>query len=206
MGHATAPLVAVLQPLIDRALALDPETRERLQALAAEHPGSLGVELQGTGLCLYLQPGERGLTLLAEPDEQGLTGWVRGAPLALLRAAAAPAGQRPPGVEVSGNTAEVNRLWGLIKGLSIDWEAALARVLGEGPAHTLGLGLHSGAERMDDTGQRLSSALGEYLTEESQLLPARAEMAVFLSDVDRLREDVDRLSARVQRLQRGRQA
>jgi ubiquinone biosynthesis protein UbiJ len=41
---------------------------------------------------------------------------------------------------------------------------------------------------------------GEYLQEEARLLPTRIEVAYFLGDVDRLRDDVERLQARVQRL------
>ena len=44
--------------------------------------------------------------------------------------------------------------------------------------------------------------VGEFLTEESRDLVPRAELEVFLGDVDRVRDDVERAAARLALLER----
>ena len=48
----------------------------------------------------------------------------------------------------------------------------------------------------------LARSVGEYLTEEGRDVPPAAELEVFLSDVDRIREDVDRAESRLALLER----
>ncbi|HEX5514246.1 MAG TPA: sterol-binding protein, partial [Gammaproteobacteria bacterium] len=55
------------------------------------------------------------------------------------------------------------------------------------------------------TRRTVEANLGEYLTEEARQLPPAAEVAGFLDDIDRLRQDTDRLTARIERLERARQ-
>ena len=51
-----------------------------------------------------------------------------------------------------------------------------------------------------DARTRVGADVSEYLREEVRLLPDRAAVAGFITDVDRLRADTDRLAARVENL------
>lgn len=81
--------------------------------------------------------------------------------------------------------------------LKPDLEEELSRFLGDAPAHQL-MRLAMGAVGF---GRRAASTAtlnaAEYLAHETRDLVPRAEAEVFLSGVDRLREDVDRSEARL---------
>lgn len=111
-------------------------------------------------------------------------------------------GEQAQGVEFRGDVAVVHALRRLAGGLEIDWEAQLARLTGDIVAHRVGLAARGLLGWLDHARQTFEANLGEYLTEETRQLPPAAEVATFLDEVDRLRQDADRLEARLARLER----
>jgi len=196
---------AALETAINRVLALDPDTVQRLRGLEGK---VIAIELKGLDTTLYLIPGEAGLNVFGhfegEPDTT-----LRGTPVGMLRLGLAEnAGDSffAGDVEISGDVELGGEFRDILDGLDIDWEEHLSRLTGDVVAHRIG-GLVRGAV---DWGRKTLDTLGrdgaEYLQEESRDLPSRFEMEEFLADVDTLRSDVDRLQARIDRLEARRRA
>lgn len=194
-----APFRAALEILLNRALALDPETAE---ALGAFEGRVIGLALHGGDGRLLFLPGRGRLHLLAE-GERPPDALVRVTPQALLRLpwARHPAeGLFRGEVTFEGDTALAQGFLRTLGRLEIDWEELLARVMGDPAAHALGRLVRTGVDRVAGAAALLQQDLGEYLTEEARLVPTRAEVEDFAEQVERLREDLDRLEARVRRL------
>lgn len=195
-------LLRPLEATINRLLALDPETPARLKPLLGR---SVRVELPEIGLVLRANFNENGVNLnQAEPEDETVDASVRLSAAAAL-SLARTRGEQAQGVEFRGDVAVVHALRRLAGGLEIDWEEQLARVTGDIIAHRAGLAVGGLFSWLTQTRQTFEANLGEYLTEEARQLPPAAEVAGFLDDIDRLRQDADRLQARLERLERARQ-
>lgn len=193
-------LAGAVEAACNAALALDPEIRVRLGALADK---VIAVELAGLGVRFYFLPHAHGMQVLSHyEDEPDVL--LRGAPLALLRLALSdtPADELfARGVELRGDTAAGQTFQDSLRALRIDWEELLARVTGDDIAHQLGRAVRAGAAQARHTARTLETDVGEYLTEEAELLAHRHALGAFLDAVDELRSDADRLQARLRRLE-----
>lgn len=186
-----------LEFALNRALRLDPDAPARLAPLADR---IIAVHVEGTGLDFALVV-QAGAVEILEGLHEAADVHVSGPPLALLRAAAARPGQGlPREVSVSGDAQLAQYLAKALGRLDIDWEEQAARVVGDIAAHALGntaRSLGNWSRRSRDT---LLLDLGEYLSEEAGVLPGRAELERFYSEVDQVRDDVERLEKRIARL------
>ncbi len=204
MSTMTADWLAGLaETILNRRLAQDPDTLAALGRLAGR---SLAVEIRGTGLAFTLLPGADGFHVYpatAAPADAR----VSGPPLALLALARAEhktealfAGR----VEVTGDTRLAQRLARILERATLDWEEALAGIVGDVAAHAAGERQRDLAAWWRRLEHSLHLDLGEYLQEEVGQLPARVEVAFFSAEVDALRDDGERLAARIERLERRR--
>jgi ubiquinone biosynthesis protein UbiJ len=193
-------LLAAAEAVVNQVLALDPEGAARLAPVEGR---VLLLELTGFGTRIYVVPGESRLFLFgaydAEPDCI-----VRGSPVALLgmvlaehREDAVFAGA----VSIDGDNRPAQVLGEVLRGLDIDWEEQLSKLLGDTLAHQLMSRARAGERWAERSGDIAGQNVREYLQEEAAVLPSRAELADFLAEVDTLRDDVERLAARVQRLE-----
>lgn len=184
---------------LNRALALDAETRERLGALQGRH---IGIQLRGLDLALAISVSEGRLHVgphwAAEHDLN-----LRAAPTSLL-AMALRRGEDsllPPGkVEISGDAELARRVEKLARGFQPDFEEAFAQTFGDVIGVPMARALQRGFAWSRESAGALVRDTAEFLREESRDLIAPAEMEEFLDDVDTLRERADRLEARVQQL------
>jgi len=190
-----------LQRLLDTVLALDPDTPLRLRPLAGQQ---VAVELVGSGR-LLMGFTETGVTVtpLRGEDDGGAQAHIRTTPGALL-ALARRRGEGTEGFEFRGDVHTVQAVRDFFAGLEVDWEAQLAEVVGDIPAHQLGQFARGLGRWGGEVLESVRLNLGEYLTEEGRLLPPRAEVRAFVEDVTVLRQDADRLAARIARLERRR--
>ncbi|HET7569938.1 MAG TPA: SCP2 sterol-binding domain-containing protein [Gammaproteobacteria bacterium] len=131
------------------------------------------------------------------PPDTRLSGSV----IAFGDAAAHRFRELPTGIEVHGDAEVAQHFTRLLAEADIDWEEALARRIGDFPAHQMGRLTRSVAAWSRRVVKTLTADVGEYLQEEARYLPSRAEIDAFLGDVDALRNDCDRLEARMKRLQ-----
>lgn len=198
---ALKPLAGrALEAALNRALALDPDTRDALSRLDGRRV-SLALEAPPLALDIavhggYLQVGPP----LREADLA-----VRGTVGGLLAQLPffAHARSRPKGrLHVAGDAELARGLQQLAARFQPDWQqpfvAAFGEVLGVQIANAAGAALR-GAR---DTAAGVARSGAEYLTEESRDLVARDEVAAFNDEVDALRDDVERLAARIARLPR----
>lgn len=192
-------LLAAAEGAVNAVLALDPEGAARLGPVQGQ---VLRVDLEGFGTRIFVVPGEARLLLFgayaAAPDCI-----VRGSPVALLgmlvaehREDAVFAGT----IQIDGDNRLAQTLGEVFRGLDIDWEEQLSKLLGDTLAHRLMLRARAGRRWADRSGDVAAENLREYLTEEAGVLPSRQALQDFFAAVDTLRDDVERLAARVERL------
>lgn len=85
----------------------------------------------------------------------------------------------------------------LCQHVRIDWEALLAKFMGQHLAHIL----HGAAKQVNTLGKQTAATLKidltEFIQHEADLFPHRIEIHEFLDKIDTLRHDVDRLTARL---------
>ncbi|TLY53397.1 MAG: sterol-binding protein [Gammaproteobacteria bacterium] len=185
-----------LEQVLDRALALDPDTRAQLGALEGRR---IGIDLRGTGLALALRV-EAGRLRIGPHWEKTSDLNLRAAPASLLAFALRRGDDAPlpPGkVEISGDADLARRLEKLFRGYRLDIEEAFAQTFGDTFGVPLAQGLARAFAWTRESTQALAQDTAEFLREESRDLIAPAEMEQFLDEVDALRERADRLDARV---------
>ena len=212
-----------LEAALNRALALDPDTREALRTLdgrtvalrleasaqtagaAADASPPLALQLRVDGDALRVGPvdPERAPDLGVRSSAGSLLGLGLRTVLPRLLGAAQDEDAAPIGrLRIEGDAELARRLQRMAERFDPDWQKPFADVFGE----VLGVQIANGiaaALRGARAGARsvVGSAV-EYVTEESRDVVPRAELDAFFDDVDTLRDDAERLAARVARLRR----
>lgn len=198
------PAGRALQAALNRALALDPDTRDALARLdgrrvalrVAQPPLALQLTVEGDRL--RVGPVDDA----AAPDldvRATLAGLVSQLPMFRRGDDGPPVGR----MRLEGDADLARRLQRLAERFDPDWHAPFVAVFGD----VLGVQVaraFAGALRQARAGAGdLAGMTVEYLTEESRDLVPREELAAFHDDVDALRDDVERLAARIARLPAG---
>jgi len=195
--HSTA-LVAV-ESLINQALLYDDTTQERLAELDGK---VMAIECTMPPLDIYIACGRRDISLHAEWDDTPDVA-IKGSAVAMIAITINGEEQNSllgSGVEIRGSLDVLQRLKNIFSDLDVDWEAALARLIGDIPAHMAGNAARSVLDWRQDAHQRFGNVVSNFVKEEAQLTPARAEMEQFSLQTRHLATDVDRLAARFNRI------
>lgn len=199
---AARPLEHALQLLLDRLLALDPQSAMRLRALAGRR---VSLHLAQPALVIQAQVDAGGRLQLrlrssadprAEVDDLAVR-TSAGALLKLLATGVAGVGQ----LRVDGDAEVARALEALARQYDPDVDAALSRVFGDVLGFQLaraGRGLLGWARR---GAMRLAEQGVDYLRDDSRDLVAAAELDEFLDEVDALRAAVDRAERRLGQLE-----
>src|SRR5690606_20773258 len=193
-----------LERLLNKTLALDPASQPRLRRWDGL---MLGLNLQPPGLNVALLFQDAQIRVFGESDGQA-DARITGTPLAVLRFLA-PADEGSvaeasiPEVEITGDQQLVDEFRQLLQELEPDWEAELAQHLGDVLAHEAGRRIRQSFQWGQQAQRTLLTNLAEYVTEESQILPPRAELeARLLEPLPCLEQRLDALEQRVQQLER----
>jgi ubiquinone biosynthesis protein UbiJ len=197
-------LAATLETAINRILALDDSSSERLQRLDGR---MLRLELQGLGIALFFAFNgphvEVGTRSRYEPDTV-----ISGSPFALFSMAApdeaARWGEPASRVTITGDATLARDLERLFSQLDPDWEGRLSRLLGDVWGHQVAAGLRAGAAQARQSASSAGEMLREYLQGSRGPLARTEEVAAFGAAVDELGEDAERLAARIRELTDGR--
>lgn len=191
-------LLQSFETALNRYLALDPETRQRMAQLAGR---CIGIELAGTGIRIYVHPDQHGVHL-TEHAEQTDT-MLHGTPLSLLQLGlGGDTGKTlfSGAVTITGNVETGQAFKSILDDMDIDWEEQLAGLTGDLFAHQAGNAVRQLRATLRHTGATLQQDLGEYLREELRLAPSRIEIRNLADDIGHLRTATDRLEARIRRL------
>lgn len=199
-----------LEAALNRALALDPDTREALKPLEGR---KIALSLEAPALALQIGvAGERLQVGPVEPSEEPdlavrstLGGLLAQLPAfmgnALRKDNAAPVGR----VHVSGDAELARHLQSLANRFDPDWQQPFVSVFGEIVGVQVANAARGALRQLRSAGANLAQNAAEFVTEESRDVVGRTELNAFHDDVDALRDDVERLQAKVDRL-RGRVA
>ena len=191
----------LLETALNRALALDPETRAALAPLDGQR---LQLHLESPPLAMEVRVTREALRVgPAQGEEPDLS--VRAGIGALLgqlpvfRGAGTPVGK----VRISGDAELARRLQRLAEGFDPDWEKPFADALGPILGPQVAKAVRAGLREAQGHGAAFAKASADYLTEESRDLVPKAEQQAFFDEVDALRDRVERLAARVARAKDG---
>lgn len=191
-----------LEAALNRAIALDPDTRDALQALDGQR---IALTLEAPALALQIRVADRRLQVgpvdaTGEPDlaVRGTLGGLLGQLpfLAQARRNGPPAGR----MRVSGDAELARRLQQLAARFDPDWQLPFVAAFGEIAGVQIANAVHDALRRFGRGAADLAQSAAEYVTEESRDVVPRAEQEAFHDDVDVLRDDVERLAARIARL------
>jgi len=189
-----------LEAALNRALALDPDTRAALAPLEGRR---IQLTLESPPLALEIRVGGGELQVgpvseIHEADlavRSSLGGLLSQLPF-LRRDQGAPVGK----VRISGDAELARRLQQLADRYDPDWQQPFTAVFGEVIGVQVAQAARAALRQARDGAQRLAENTAEFLIEESRDVVGRADLNAFHDDVDSLRDGVERLAARVQRL------
>jgi ubiquinone biosynthesis protein UbiJ len=191
----------ILESVINRYLALDPEVPDRLAAFSGK---VIKLEMSGINKVFYLFPNDRGIKV--KTDYEGSADTVlSGSPVSLFKmglvsntAELLLKGE----VEISGDTKLGHQFRNVLAQMDIDWTEPLAELVGDSLAHQLQQSAKKLGSWGKDTVTSVTRSVSEYLQEESCDVVTQTELEIYNDAVDRLREDVDRLQAKIRSLSR----
>jgi len=200
INEAGQAAVVTVEQLLNAVISMDEVTQQRLAEL---HGRRIAIEFREWNLTLLFVPDAQGRLQISTDDVDAADATIRATPFDFaetLRMERKEDQVFKGKITLDGDTRLAQRFSDILAMLEIDWEEQLSKLTGDVAAHQLG-GMLRGFQRWARRNQRMMrDNLGEYLTEEKQLLPTAFEVAEWRAEVDRLRDDVDRLAARVVRL------
>ena len=188
-----------LEIALNRALALDPDTRDSLRALdgrrvalrLASPPLALQVTVNGERLEVGPVDGD------VEPDlsvRSTIGGLISQLPF-LRNDDAPPVGQ----LRIEGDADLARRLQRLAERFDPDWQQPFARVFGDVLGVQIANALATGLRHARVAAKEFAGNAAEFVTEESRDVVPRDELNAFHDDVDGLRDDVERAAGRCAR-------
>ena len=192
-----------LEAALNRALALDPDTRDGLRSLDGQR---IVLQVEQPPLALQVRvDGERlrvgPVAADIEPDlsvRSTLAALVAQLPV-FRRDDAPPVGR----LRVSGDADLARRLQRLAERFDPDWQQPFAAVFGDVLGVQIANAVAGALRQARVTARNLAESAAEFVTEESRDVVGRDELDAFHDDVDALRDDVERLAARIARLPSG---
>lgn len=201
-----------LEAALNRAVALDPDTRDALQPLdgrsvvlaleAAETPLAMRLQVEGERLRVGPVDAEQTPDLAVRSTLGGVLSFGMQTLLPRLLGkrdddeAAMPVGR----MRIEGDAELARRLQRLAERFDPDWQQPFTAVFGDVIGVQIANALAAALRQARVGGQKFAETAAEYLTEESRDVVPRAELDAFHDDVDTLRDDTERLAARIARL------
>ena len=190
-------MAALLEAGINRVLAMDESTPQRLSRLADR---MLQLEVEGIGITLFIAFTDRRVEVGTRSDHEPDT-VISGSPLALFTMAVpdGPGSWVEPEsrVNITGDANLARDLERLFSQLEPDWEGSLSRVFGDVWGHQVAAGLKAGAEHARESAGAASEMVEEFISREGGPLVRDAELAAFAGEVEEARCRLERLQQRL---------
>ena len=182
------PMLQLLEPALNKVLALDPASAVRLPALTGK-PLKVVLSPLNSSITLKVDNNQLRFAGSDEPAAITLTGSLQG----FLQAAANRGEMAAGSLQVQGDVGAAQRWQQFFTDLQPDWEEELSRYLGDIAGPQLANVLRAVTAWLKQALLQFQQTSVEYLQEESRMLVAPAELQAFLAEVDRLRDDAERL-------------
>lgn len=197
----SATITAMLDTALNAWIRIDNESPAKLQAISGK---VICMHITGLNVKLYFLPDAKGIYSMTEYEgKPNVT--IKAAPVSLMRLnAASDSGKAmlDSDVIIEGNMDLSEKFSDILSGVDLDWEEWLSHIAGDLVAYKAGETVRGATSWLKETKEAMQMNTSEYLQEESRILPAEAEVAYYMDQVDTLRGDTDRLEARVKRLQK----
>lgn len=187
----------ILESVINRYLALDPEMLEKLAAFDGK---VIKLEMTGINRALYMLPNDSGIQVLDEYDADPDT-VLRGTPISLFKMGLVSNAANlllKGEIEISGDTRLGHKFKNVFSQMDIDWSEPLAGLVGDGLAYQIQQTGSKLGRWGKESVKSVSTSFSEYLQEESRDVVTDTELEMFNTAVDSLRDDVDRLQAKIE--------
>lgn len=188
-------LLSTQEALLNRYLNLDPEAKEQLQQLSGKV-----IKIEWGPLTYYWH--FKSDSIFLSKHHNGPTDLIlRGSTFDFLRTVfIKDKALTDIPLQVSGDMAFGMQFRDFFSNLEIDYEAQLAKILGDSAAYPM-IQLLKGIRRWTrQSVKNLRENLTNYVQTELNGLVSNEELAHFFSDIDDLRDDCARLEARIARL------
>ena len=191
-----ASLLAIIEAALNAYLRLDGEAFSKSSSLQNK---VIQLHIKGLDIDLYSLVGSEDIQVLGEyagvPDAAisgSLASLVR-----LSRSDDSASVMLESDVEITGDMRAAEGFSRLLSESSIDWEELLSKIIGDIPANQAGNTVRKSNEWVAETVDAMQNNVAEYLSEESRVVAAKAEVNGFMEAVDDLRMVADRLEARI---------
>jgi ubiquinone biosynthesis protein UbiJ len=192
-------LGAALEFAINRAVALDASTREKIAKLDGRR---IGVELKPLDVALAITV-DRDQLRVGPHWERDRDLNLRASPASLFAFAMRRGDESvlPPGkVDISGDAELARQFEKIMRDFRPDFEEAFAQTFGDVLGVPIAKIVGSAFQWTRDSANSFALDAVEFVRDESRDAVAAAEAESFYDDVDDLRERADRLDARIRRL------
>lgn len=191
-----------LQLALNQALALDDSMPAKLEAL---HGKVIQVIISPLELSFFIRFHHHSMQLLdaceGHPDTI-----IHSSPMGLIRLSLLPASKARSlfndKIRISGDLELGQHVKKLFDELDIDWEGHLAQFTGDVVAYQIGSFVRQGLSFTHKLQDSFRQNLSDYIHDELQLMPSRAELEVLYKDIDTIALDVERLQAHIQQLKK----
>ena len=199
-----APILSAIETAMNAWLKLDGETLPKFSKLNGK---IIRLHITGLELNLYFLPSASSIQVMgnypSEEDGGIIDATIHGSPMALMRLSTADnAGETmlKSDVEIEGEMHVAETFSAILREVDIDWEELLSKLVGDIIANQAGQASKNITGWLKDSTQAMKLNAAEYISEESKLTPAAAEVSYFMDQVDELRMTADRLEARIKLL------
>lgn len=202
MSFLDLPFFQHLSPTIEKslnmALSVDPAAAQKLKPL---DQCVLEIHFRSLKRSIFMQADAGSIKLVGA--EQGAHVTLSGTTMAFIKLAGkrdVNALFRSRELSMSGDAVRAQQIQSFARSIDLDWEALLAEVIGDVPAHFLSNSVRQGITWSRHFGQSFARDLEEFVKYEVRMLPGKAIAASQFEAIDQLRLATDRLEARVRHL------
>ncbi|MBW4934537.1 ubiquinone biosynthesis accessory factor UbiJ [Marinobacter sp. F4206] len=194
-----AGVTAIIEGALNHALELDPAGR---RALLGALDGPVQINLTAPLPLTYSLHGSGHRVRVGSQAVDSPALEISGKPIAFAALATGDDRVFSDGrLTIVGDTALAHQLQRALNQLDPDWEAAMARHIGDVPAHFLGQRIRGAVKWSRQAFNSLNANVEEYVHEESRSLPGRRELEATFEDIDDLSLRTERLEARIDHLE-----
>lgn len=203
-------LISAIETALNAWLKLDGESLEKCEPLEGK---IIRLDITDINVNLYFLPAVSGIQVmgnypLEDPNSDKPKGeidaTIHGSSMALMKLGTAEdsgATLLENDITIDGDMRVAEAFSTILREVDIDWEELFSKMVGDIFAHQAGNVVRETSDWFKQTAEAFRLNTGEYLSEESKVTPAEAEIESYTDEVDDIRMDVDRLTARIKQLQ-----